>query len=216
MIYGAANRPLLERVPRTASRILDVGCGTGALGQLIKATMDCRIVGVTYSEGEAEVAHNYLDEVVVCDLNTFTPTNSDYFDCIICSHVLEHLYEPAAVLKRLLKALSAEGTLIVALPNVLHWRQRLEFVFGRFKYTDGGLMDRTHYRFFDWVTAQELLSDSGYVVTEAVADGSFPLSKFFFSAGRVLDHVAVSSAPGLFGFQFLFVCRPAAGEVAMS
>jgi hypothetical protein len=65
--------------------------------------------------------------------------------------------------------------IIVALPNVLHWKQRLEFLKGHFKYTEGGLMDRTHFRFFDWQTAQDLLTQSGYQITQAEADGSFPL-----------------------------------------
>ncbi len=36
MIYGAVNRDVLARVPGGASRVLDVGCGTGALGRVVK------------------------------------------------------------------------------------------------------------------------------------------------------------------------------------
>jgi hypothetical protein len=68
-------------------------------------------------------------------------------------------------------------------------------------------MDRTHYRFFDWVTAQELLTQSGYSIVDAAADGSFPVSRFFFRAGEMFDRLALRFFPGLFGFQFVFVCR---------
>jgi predicted SAM-dependent methyltransferase len=138
------------------------------------------------------------------------------FDCIVCSHILEHLVQPEKLLKRLLTLLSSEGTLLVALPNVLFWHQRWEFVRGRFKYTDGGLMDYTHYRFFDWVAAQELLRNSGYEVIADVADGGFPLSRFLFQAGRWLDRAAVKLLPGLFGFQFIFTCRRASNRPTAS
>ena len=186
-----------------------MGCGSGTLGRKIKEKMDCRVVGLTYSEAEAALAAPHLDEVLVCDLNSFEPPESERFDCIICSHVLEHLFQPAEALKRLRRALSPDGTLIVALPNVLYWRQRLEFLRGSFKYTDGGLMDRTHYRFFDWSAAQELLTESGYRVVEAVADGGFPLSRLLSRAGGAsVNRAALKISPGLFGFQFVFVCRP--------
>ena len=208
MIYGALNEPVLARVPKTAKRLLDIGCGSGALGRKIKEELDCHVVGVTFSEAEAAIAGHHLDEVLVCDLNSFELPPIDQFDCIICSHVLEHLYEPNEVLRRLRRSLSPGGTLIVALPNVMYWRQRLEFLRDNFKYTEGGLMDRTHYRFFDWATAQELLKGSGYAVVDARADGRFPLSRFLSRAGEGLDRAALKTFPGLFGFQFVFVCRP--------
>jgi len=208
LVYGAVNYPLLAYVPSTAKRILDVGCGTGSLGHVIKRDLDCHVIGITNSQAEAPLAREHLDQVLVCDLNRFDVADMGFFDCIICSHVLEHLYQPEELLKRLRARLSFDGILIVALPNVLFWRQRIQFVLGAFRYTDGGLMDRTHYRFYDWATAQALLALSGYSVIGARADGSFPLSRCLSRLGRWLDRAAVSRSPGLFGFQFIFACRP--------
>jgi 2-polyprenyl-3-methyl-5-hydroxy-6-metoxy-1,4-benzoquinol methylase len=208
VIYGAINEPVLARVPQAAARVLDVGCGTGALGRAIKERQDCELVGVTYSEAEAGLAAAHLDRVLVCDLNDFEPDGLGEFNCVICSHVLEHLYQPEHLLKRLRCNLSSDGILIVALPNVLHWRQRLEFLRGNFRYEDGGLMDRTHYRFYDRTTARALLTESGYVVLESDACGGFPLSRYALKTGRWLDRAALQLSPGMFGTQFMFVCRP--------
>lgn len=209
MIYEAENVSLIARVPKTTKRLLDVGCGTGALGQRIKEELNCEVVGITYSEAEAKLARDRVDEVVVSDLNNLGAVGAGLFDCIVCSHVLEHLYRPDEILLTLRRELSDDGTLIVALPNPLHWRQRLEFLLGRFRYTDGGLMDRTHYRFYDWFTAQELISNSGYSILNAKADGGFPLSRFLSFIGIGLDRVALKFSPGLFAVQFVFVCRRA-------
>lgn len=207
MLYDSVNIQVLAHVPPTAARILDVGCGTGALGREIKKRLACSITGITHSVEEAKLAASNLDCVIVRDLNEFDPGGLGEFDCIICSHVLEHLHRPEKLLGRLGRHFSPDGLLIVALPNVLHWRQRAEFCRGRFRYTPSGLMDETHYRFFDWTTAHALLTDSGYSTVESRADGGFPFSRRLSVFGPPLDRVALRLAPGVFGFQFILVAR---------
>jgi len=196
--------------------MLDVGCGDGALGQALMQETRCVVVGVTHSESEAEQARRTLDHVEVADLNTFDPIALGRFDCIVCSHVLEHLLAPEQFLRRLRACLAAGGTLVIALPNVLHWRQRVEFMRGRFRYADGGLMDHTHYRFFDWQTSQLLVSGAGFRVVKRFADGGLPLSRWLGpQLGPAIDRCAVRRFPGLFGFQFVFSCG-AVSEVSLS
>lgn len=209
--YGAVNLPVLNRVPVKARRVLDLGCGTGEFGRVLKEKNACEVVGVTHSGAEAEAAFEHLDRVLVQDLNHFEPAGLGKFECVVCSHVLEHLYRPEEFLPSLKNSLAPDGLLIVALPNVLQWRQRFEFLRGNFRYTDGGLMDRTHYRFYDWSTAHALLSGSGYEVLESEACGGFPMSRYLAGLGGWLDRAALRFAPGAFGAQFVFTCRAAAG-----
>jgi hypothetical protein len=108
-------------------------------------------------------------------------------------------------------ALELGGTLAVALPNLLFWKERLQFLRGRFRYTEGGIMDSTHYRFFDFVSAQELIHAGGYRVVDADADGVLPLGPL----RRLLpsswttrcDNWGLRKFPGLFGWQFLIEAR---------
>jgi SAM-dependent methyltransferase len=210
LIYGAVNLAVAARVPATARRVLDLGCGDGALGAHLKRQRAREVVGVTFSREEAQAAAPRLDEVLVRDLNDFDADGLGEFDCVVCSHVLEHLTRPEELLRRLRGSLSAGGVLVVALPNALYWRQRLNFLRGRFEYTDGGLMDRTHYRFYDWKTARALLKDCGYALVTSEADGGFPLSRYVPVLGPALDHAALRLGPGMFGVQFIVVSRSAA------
>jgi len=210
MLYSAVNQAVLLSVPKDAGRLLDIGCGSGALGREIKREINCEIIGVTYSNVEAMEASNYLDKVILMDINNFNSSNLGKFDCVICSHILEHLYQPQELLGKLHENLTKKGKLVVALPNILHWKQRLEFLKGNFKYADGGVMDRTHFRFFDWETALELIQNSGYTILSRTADGYFPLPgirKIIKPVAVKLDKIASQAMPGLFGCQFILVAQ---------
>jgi 2-polyprenyl-3-methyl-5-hydroxy-6-metoxy-1,4-benzoquinol methylase len=184
--------------------VLDVGCGGGAFGTALKAAWPCEVVGVTYSQAEAAVAGQALDHVEVVDLNLAELATLGRFDCVVCSHVLEHLVDPLQVLGRLQACLCPGGTLVVALPNILFWKQRAQFMRGRFRYAEGGLMDRTHLRFYDWNTAAQLLVDAGYQVRTRSADGVFPLaSRLGATLGSACNRAALRRWPGFFGVQFV-------------
>jgi SAM-dependent methyltransferase len=204
LIYQSVNPAVLAGVPWRAKRILDIGCGAGSLGQALKMRQDCWVTGVTFSAAEARLAQQQLNQVVQADLNHFEPAELGQFDCIVCSHVLEHLVEPEQLLRRLQRCLAPQGSLLVALPNVMFWRQRLQFLLGRFRYTEGGLMDQTHLRFFDWHSAQQLLTRSGFALQSRLADGGVPFARLLGpQASQRLNRKALDHWPGLFGFQFV-------------
>ena len=206
-VYNALNTVILSRVPSTVTRVLDVGCAIGRLGENIKRYTKARVTGITISQQEANLARCVLDEVLVCDLNSLQEQSLGTYDCIICSHVLEHLYHPEEVLRRLASRLDSNGYLLVALPNILHWRQRLRFLSGNFRYTESGLLDHGHYRFFDWETARALVAEAGYQILSAEAEGTFPLSRYLWFVGKLLDRASVKIFPGLFGVQFIIKAR---------
>ncbi len=208
MIYQSLNRAVFERIPHDAATLLDVGCGAGALGAAVKSHRPCSVLGLTFNEAEAHQAAQVLDRVEQADLNRFEPAVLGKFDCIVCSHVLEHLMQPVQVLARLRACLRPQGTLLVALPNVLFWKQRLQFVRGRFRYTEGGLMDSTHHRFFDLASAEAMITEAGFTILERCADGGFPLAQRLGSRlGGSIDRAALARFPGLFGFQFVWRCQ---------
>ena len=114
MIYTAINQLVFQQIPQQAKRILDIGCGSGNLSQAIKQKLNCEVVGITYSEDEANLASQFLNNVIIVDINELDTSTLGEFDCIICSHILEHLYNPEKLLIKLHNNLSKEGKLIVA------------------------------------------------------------------------------------------------------
>ncbi|CAN5720996.1 hypothetical protein BH10BAC3_BH10BAC3_33860 [soil metagenome] len=215
--YAAFNQEVANLVPLNAQVILDLGCGNGTMGEWLKNRQSCLVDGITYSHEEAAIADSILDTVWVGDLNVFDLTSTGrQYDCIICSHVLEHLYEPWQVVQRLEAVLKPGGMLIVAVPNLLFWKQRWLLMCGNFKYSKaGGLLDITHYRFFDWQSVEILYCDTTLLPVQKSATGMFPqpvIRKFFPAWSKRVDRWIVQQWPGLFGFQFLMVhTRPKTG-----
>jgi len=78
------------------------------------------------------------------------------FDCILCLDVLEHLADPWRVLQQLSQKLKPQGVIITSIPNIRHVSILVKlFLLGRWTYTDSGILDRTHLRFF---TKQSVLA----------------------------------------------------------
>jgi SAM-dependent methyltransferase len=208
LVYRSVNKRVLESVPSSVRNVLDIGCGAGDLGEALKMKIHCKVTGLTFSEDEADLASSRLDRVEVVDLNCLSISNLEQYDCIICSHVLEHLYDPESLLRVLLEhCLTPDGFLVVALPNVLYWKQRLQFLLGRFRYTSGGIMDSTHYRFYDWNTSSQLVCNAGYQILSRKSDGIFPLSRLLGPLRQFVDGAALSTFPGFFGTQFIIIAK---------
>jgi SAM-dependent methyltransferase len=206
-VYGGVNAAVAAAIPAHPGRVLDLGCGDGSFGTWLKGRGATRVTGVTIQGREAELAARVLDEVIETDLDRWEPAADAGYDGVVASHVLEHLVDPGRLLQAVRRRVNPGGWLVVGLPNVLFWRQRLAFFRGHFRYTQGGLMDDTHLRFFDWVTAQELVTRSGWNLEYAVADGGFPGSRWLGGGRLALDQAACRAWPGTFGFQFVFRAR---------
>ena len=158
------NPPLMALLQPGCHRLLDVGCGAGDNAALLKSRYpECQLFGITHSEAEEEIARRYMDYCWVFDIEGAFPSDleNQKFDALMFSHVLEHLREPAAVLARFSRLLNPGGIVLIAVPNILSWRQRIQFLFGRFEYESAGVLDDTHLRFFTYFTAgQYLLAQS--------------------------------------------------------
>lgn len=145
---------------RRGLNVLDVGCGFATTAQRIREIGN-HVVGIESNADAANVARKRIDDVIETDLQNADALTDQRFDVIIFADVLEHLAWPIGVLKRYVRFLKPNGSMIVSLPNVGLWSVRLGLMFGRFHYVESGVLDRTHLRFFTRSSAVQMLRAAG-------------------------------------------------------
>jgi len=160
---GGTNSVIVEACPK-GTDVLDVGCASGYLGEELKRR-GCRMWGVDSDRFALDnIPDGVYEEVLELDLNLISdagPFAARLFDVVIAADVLEHLLEPERVLRSLSNLLRPNGVLIVSLPNVANFSVRVPLLFGRFDYTDVGILDRTHLHLFTFKSAAQLVANSG-------------------------------------------------------
>lgn len=207
-VYASSyNAEVVRWIPARALQVLDVGCGAGGNARQIVQSAGAEVDGITCSPAEALDAARVCRRVWTCDLESGLPADAHAtYDAVLCSHVLEHLRFPERILAQVRERLRPNGRLIVAIPNLLYYKNRLSLLMGRFEYTAGGLMDSTHFRWYTASTLHKLLCDSGFRVERLYGSGALPLRPLRAllpkSCGR-LDEIAGHAWPGFFGWQLV-------------
>ena len=161
--FTDAKPAFLELIDPRGLRVLDLGCGGGHNGALLKRAGAREVVGVELDAGAAAQARKRLDAVVQGDLARLdlAQLGDEPFDAILASDVLEHLADPEAVLARALTHLRPGGAVVVSLPNVAHVVVFANLLMKRWPRRSSGIFDRTHLRFFAKRDMVRLLEGAG-------------------------------------------------------
>ncbi len=182
--------------------ILDIGCHTGIMGEAVAKRKQAKVIGIDTDINALRIAKERLQAALLIDIEQDNWSENllregyHNFDTILFGDVLEHTRNPERILQDAKGLLKPGGQVIVSVPNVAHWRIRLGLLFGRFEYTDSGILDRTHLRFFTRKTAHSLLTDSGYIIARMEV------------AGYALPHWLIKMLPGLFAVQIVMSAKP--------
>lgn len=156
---------ILPIMPKFSDRVLDLGCGSGETsGYFKKFGLVNWVCGVEGSHEAATLAKQKLDFILEGDIEKIEyPFPDKHFDLILALDILEHLVDPWTVVKKLRRLLKPEGKLIVSMPNVRHFSVLIPLLFlGDWRYTQQGLLDSTHLRFFTRKTVMSLFENEGF------------------------------------------------------
>ena len=171
-IHDRFNPDVLAIMPKNASRVVEVGCSSGALAKAyLERAPGCEYIGIELDPDYAHVARSSCTKVVVGNIEkmedevfkTLFPA-----DCWVFADVLEHLYDPWAVLRRLRTHLPAGASVVACIPNAQHWSFQARLNSGNFNYEDDGLFDRTHIRWFTKTTIGDLFQSTGFRIIEGM------------------------------------------------
>jgi SAM-dependent methyltransferase len=226
--YGRAVG-LLERADLAPGLVLDVGCGFGAVAEVL-TSQGFTYVGVDIDRAALDdltargfEAHQVGLLVPEAELVTALSgvVGGRPLVAVLALDVLEHLLDVPATL-RALATLTApsDATLVVSYPNVTHFDVGAKLLMGRWDTTEEGLLDRTHTQFLSGGRLPQVFAEAGWHQVDAqdvireVSDQCFPSYTPVLRPGTPANELLRRwrSDADPFGHTFQFVRRFALGE----
>lgn len=182
------------------NNVLDIGCNDGYLKDISHESNT--FYGIDYSETSVREANKKFKSAVQKDLNDLNnlalPWNIK-FDVLVFGDILEHLLYPEKVLNFYVNSyLKENGVVIISLPNVANFMIRISLLFGKFNYSDSGILDRTHLHLYTFKSALELIKKNENLVVEKIYGGSTYLGLLIY---------LFPFLKGLFATNIIYVCR---------
>jgi 2-polyprenyl-3-methyl-5-hydroxy-6-metoxy-1,4-benzoquinol methylase len=201
--YMLERADMLKFVPKNSKKILEVGCGEGNFGALLKSKLEAEVWGIEYEPNRAEQASHRIDKIFCGDVTALIDDLPDsYFDAIIFNDVLEHLTDPYAILERIKPKFSSNGVVISSIPNIRYFRNFFDLIFRKnWDYAENGIMDFTHFRFFTVNSIRkmyenlnyEVITLKGISITKSLKPWPWIIFSFgFFSDIRFLQFATVA------------------------
>ena len=140
-----SERHLLESIARLVpqgSRVLDLGCGDGALLAHLQATRQCSGYGVEIDDAKVHACIRRGVNVLQLNLEDgLSMFGDDAFDVVLQIDTLQHLRNAETMLRETARV----GRIgILAFPNFAHWPNRLNVLRGRMPVTK-----RLPYQWYD-------------------------------------------------------------------
>ena len=150
----------------SGNRVLELGCSVGHVTEHLVARGN-EVVGVEIDAAAADEARRHAARVHVLDLDLLPVSSIEPgpFDVVLLGDVIEHMRDPAPVLRDLAGVLAPDGRFVISVPHVGHIDVRLMLLQGRWDYQQDGLLDRTHLRWFTRESLRALLAEVGFVAT---------------------------------------------------
>jgi len=161
---------LISLIPEKG-KILEVGAGGGdTLVKIKELGLAEEVMGIELMEIPASNQKNVLiDKFVLGNIETMEelPFPPVYFDVIICGDVLEHLLDPWKAVQKIGSRLKQGGTLLISIPNFSDLYTMWKVFMKRdFAYTNEGVLDKTHLRFFCKKNLPGLLDPNQFAIQE--------------------------------------------------
>lgn len=207
---------------------LDLACGNGPLAESVEKQLGLTYVGIDLEGPWLRALDDSGFEAHAADLSaSFDAVFNQVSEIIGTRRVaaismldgLEHLVDSESVLQLIAAIAQRHQALCVfSVPNVAHRDVGIKLALGRWNYTETGLLDTTHVRFFTAESLSSVLREAGLHVVDKAdlhldeSDQHFPAAHPALSAatsiGKLYRAVRDGSDPNATVNQFVWLCLP--------
>jgi 2-polyprenyl-3-methyl-5-hydroxy-6-metoxy-1,4-benzoquinol methylase len=163
-----------------ARRVLDLGCGNGALARALSRA-GFQVTACDVDRRGIEIASQVPSGVKFLQLGAYddpSELNESDFDVVVCAEVIEHLYIPRQVPRCARAVLKPEGHLVVSTPYHGYLKNLAISILNKWDFHHKSLEEGGHIKFFSPKTLAQLLKEEGFEVARLQFVGRF---QFFWN-----------------------------------
>lgn len=175
------------------SKVLEIGSSTGYITKELNNN-GCKVDIVEIDKDDVLKAQKFSNHAYIGSIedSSITDKIKGVYDVILAADIIEHLKDTERFLIFVKNHLNKNGKVIVSLPNIACWAFRRDIFFkGKFEYTNTGLLDKTHIKFFTYYSIQKLLKRSGFEIKNIfITESSYPFRFIILrirKIGRYID-----------------------------
>ena len=146
------------------STVLEFGPASGKMTRYLKEQLQCKVYIVEIDTTFFDCAIRYAEDGILGNIDEggWLQKFADIqFDYVVFADVLEHLYNPLSALQKSILLLKDDGSVLVSLPNLAHSDILINLYNNKFQYTEEGLLDETHIRFFSYESIDIFCQNAG-------------------------------------------------------
>ena len=173
---GDTSAAAIVRFVAPKSKVLDIGAGSGSITRQLVISKKCNVTAVENNPAAVKKLEAFCKSVHALDLNSeawaddLTASRLQQglhttFDYVIAGDVLEHLYDPWTVVKKMASLLNPEGRAIISVPHSGHSVVVAAFLTSDIDLRESGILDKTHIRFFGLRNIDILNENAGLSIT---------------------------------------------------
>lgn len=166
------NQTILDCIKnKKYNKVVEVGCMYGALAaKYIENNREVNWIGLDIDSDYVEEAKKQCTTAFCADIEKLSDLEFKHLadaNLWIFADVLEHLYNPWSLLKKIRES-SSELEIVACIPNSQHWSFQARINSGDINYETHGLFDKTHIRFFSQKTMSQLFENAGYKIINII------------------------------------------------
>lgn len=158
--YESERSDMASFIPADYQRVLEIGCGDGGFSKTLKP--EAEVWGV---EPFGTLKHSLYRVYNTTYEEAYNELPDSYFDLVICNDVIEHLPNHDDFFESIQKKMKPGAALIGSIPNVRYYKNLRHLLFDRdWKYTESGILDYTHLRFFTEKSLRDTIDRHSFTI----------------------------------------------------
>ncbi|CAB4196510.1 metW, methionine biosynthesis protein MetW [uncultured Caudovirales phage] len=170
-----SNSVILRNI-KPSTRVLDIGCAYGRMTKYLKEQLQCTTFIAEIDASAGKVASRWADMFFIGEdgdienpdfFTNLKACGCDNIDYIIFADVLEHVRFSNSILEQSKKILSKDGSVWISIPNIGHNSVLIDLWNNKFNYTDTGLLDNTHIKFFTEDSIKRIVDNCGFKIVSS-------------------------------------------------